>query len=181
MTQRSVMAVFLLAFCGSALAEAPAPRGAYFGVAGGASLFNDDGSLGLYDDTDTSFHGYLGYKFFPHFAVEARYADIGSFSDGFDRLELTAIAVYAQGIIPFSTSGWELFGHIGFADISQKVPGMYSASDTAGMAGGGVRWHINPTFAVGAQIDAYAWQNSDIGSRYDLSAGTQQLVFQISF
>lgn len=86
-----------------------------------------------------------------------------------------------QGIVPFSTSGWEIFGHIGFADVSQKVAGLYSASDTAGMAGGGVRWHINQSIAIGAQIDAYVWQNSDIGSEYDLSAGTQQLYFQITF
>ena len=65
--------------------------------------------------------------------------------------------------------------------MSQKVAGLYSASDTAATLGGGFRWYVNPSVALGAQFDVFVWQNDDIGSIYDLSAGTQQLVLQINF
>ena len=85
-----------------------------------------------------------------------------------------------MGFIPFGESGWELFGQIGVAQIKQSVS-FGSEDDSAGTAGIGVRWHINPKIAVAAQIDAYVWQNDFIGSEYDLSVGAEMLSFQVNF
>lgn len=176
------LAIALLATSGIAHADAPKAKGAYIGGSVGGAVFDDDGALGVfYDDTDTSLHIYAGYKFFRYLSVEGRYADLGSFSDGFDTLDITAVSAHVVGIIPFGTSGWEIFGHLGLAEVRQKVAGFYNASDSAGSAGMGVRWHINQSIAVAAQIDAYAWQNDEIGSLYDLSVGTTQLTFQFNF
>jgi len=129
----------------------------------------------FFDDEDTSLQVYGGYKFLKYFAVEARYVDLGSFSDGVDDLDLSGFSVHAVGIIPFGSSGWELFGQLGYGKINQKISGFYDEDDNAGAGGIGVRWHINPKFALAAQVDVYVWQNDDIGSAYDLSVGTNQI------
>jgi hypothetical protein len=100
---------------------------------------------------------------------------LGSFPDGVDDLDLSGFSVHAVGIIPFGSSGWELFGQLGYGKINQKISGFYDEDDNAGAGGIGVRWHINPKFALAAQVDVYVWQNDDIGSAYDLSVGTNQI------
>ncbi len=182
MVKNTILAALLLVVCGVTNADEPKARGAYIGGSIGASTFDDDGLTGGFlDDQDSSVQLYGGYKFFKYFAVEARYADLGSFSDGINTLDITALSVHAVGIIPFGTSGWELFGQLGLAQINQEVSGFGDQDDTGGAAGIGVRWHINQNIAVAAQIDAYVWQNDSIGSIYDLSVATNQLTFQINF
>ena len=112
--------------------------------------------------------------------IEARVADLGSNSDGSDSLDLSSLSIHALGIIPFGQSGWELFGQIGVAQIEQSVSG-FGFDDSAGTAGIGVRWHINPKITVAAQFDAYVWQNDLVGSEYDLSVSAEMLSFQFNF
>jgi len=179
---RNVILVTLLFVAAGANADEPKARGAYIGASFGASVFDDDGAIGgFFDDEDTSQQVYGGYKFFKNFAVEGRYAELGSFSAGFNTLDITALSVHAVGIIPFGTSGWELFGQLGVAQVNLEVTGLGDGDETAVTAGIGVRWHINQSFTVGAQIDAYVWQDDDLGSQYDFSVGTNQLSFQIDF
>ena len=181
MFRKTLFALTLLAFSATVSAEAPKENGIYVGVSGGTAIFDDDGGIGFFDDQDTAIQGYIGYKFFKHFGIEARAADFGGYSDGFDTLDISSVSVHAVGYIPFGTSGWELFGQIGYAQMSEEVAGFYDENDTAGTAGIGVRWHINPSFAVGIQVDAYVWENDLVGSNYDLSIGTQLLSVQFSF
>lgn len=183
MVRNTILAALLLFVCGVATAAEPKARGAYIGGAVGASTFDDGGALAgqFFDDQDTSFQVYGGYKFFKYFAVEARYVNLGSFSDGVDSLDITAFSVHAVGVIPFGTSGWELFGQLGLGQVNQEVTGFIDEDDSAGAAGIGVRWHINESFAVAAQIDAYAWENDTLGLPYDFSVGTSQLAFQLNF
>ena len=182
MVRNVILVTLLFVAAGVANAAEPKAKGAYIGASFGASVFDDDGAIGgFFDDEDTSKQVYGGYKFFKNFAVEGRYSDLGSFSDGFDSLDITALSIHAVGIIPFGTSGWEIFGQLGFAQVNQEVSGFGDEDDTAGSAGIGVRWHINESFTVGAQIDAYAWENDDLGSLYDFAVATNQLSFQIDF
>ena len=116
-----------------------------------------------------------------HFGIEARYTDIGSFSNGFETLELSSISAHLVGYIPFGRSGWELSGQIGYAQVNQEVSDYYSEEDTAGSLGVAIRWHVNPSFAIGAQIDAYAWQNDELGPEYDVSSGTYLFSIQFNF
>ena len=183
MARNTILAALLLfVVCGVANAAEPKARGAYIGGSIGASVFDDDGLTGgFFDDEDSSVLVYGGYKFFKYFAVEGRYAELGSFSSAIGSLDITAISAHAVGIIPFGTSGWELFGQLGVAQVKLEVPGLSDGEETAGAAGIGVRWHINQSFTVGAHIDAYAWQDDDFGSVYDISVATNQLTFQINF
>lgn len=182
MIRKTMLAFLLLAFSVAASAEAPKAKGAYIGASAGVSLFDDDGALGVFiDDEDKAFQGYVGYKFFEHFGVEARVTDFGSFSDGFESLDISSYSIHAVGFIPFGESGWELFGQIGFAQINQEVSGFVDTDDTAVTGGVGVRWHINQNVALAGQVDAYVWQNDLIGSAFDLSVGANMLSIQANF
>jgi hypothetical protein len=180
MIRKTLVAFLLLTVSATASAEAPNANGAYLGVSGGVAIADADGAFFLEDDQDTTVQVYLGFKFIKYFAVEARIADFGSYSDGFDSLDLSSMSLHAIGFIPFGESGWELFGQIGAAQMKQSVNGA-SDKDNAATLGLGVRWHINPKIAVAIQVDAYVWQNSNVGSEYDLSVGAETLSFQVNF
>lgn len=122
-------------------------------------------------------------NFFQYLAVEARYSNLGTYSDTIDSLDITAVSVHAVGMIPFGTSGWELFGQVGLAQIGVdiNVQGVSDLEDNATTAGIGVRWHVTQNIAIGAQVDAYVWSNDTIGSNFDLSVATQQVTLQINF
>lgn len=182
MLKKILLATLLMTASLVAQADEPKSKGAYIGASVGLSIFDDDNGLGIFnDDEDTAFQGYLGYKFFKYLGVEARYADFGGFSDGFDTLELKSRSIHAIAFIPFGTSGVEMFGQLGLAEIDQSVAGFGSEDDSALSGGIGVRWHVTPAFVVGAQIDAFVWENDNLGSGYDLSLATNQLTFQINF
>jgi hypothetical protein len=178
----AIIVVLLLGLSGAANAAEPKAKGPYVGALFGISIFDDDGATGgaYLDDQDAAFQVYGGYKFFKHFAIEARYTDFGSFSDGFDNLDISATSLHAVGIIPFGSSGWELFGQLGYGKVTQNVSD-YEADDNAGAGGIGVRWYLNPSFALTAQISVYVWQNDNLGDYYDLSVGANQLGIQFNF
>jgi hypothetical protein len=180
MYTKSLFTVLLLTISAAASAEAPKANGAYLGLSAGIAIADTDGAVFIVDDQDTAVQVYLGYKFIKNFAIEARVADFGSYSDGFDSLDVTSMSIHAIGIIPFGESGWEMFGQIGAAQIKQSVNGA-SDDDSATTLGLGFRWHINPQIAVAVQVDAYVWNNSGIGSEYDLSVGAEMLSFQVNF
>jgi OOP family OmpA-OmpF porin len=181
MIRKSLLTLLLLTVSATASAEAPKSNGAYLGISAGVTLADADGAFFFEDDQDTTVQLYLGYKFIKYFALEARIADFGSYSDGFDSIDISTMSIHAIGIIPFGESGWEMFGQIGAAKVEQSVAGFGSDDDSAATLGLGVRWHINPKIAVAIQVDAYVWQNSNIGSEYDLSVGAETLSFQVNF
>jgi len=185
MFRKLILATLLVAVAGVANAAEPKARGAYVGVSTGLATFDDDGLVatfgGFIDDEDTSVQIYGGYKFFKYFAVEGRYIELGSYSDGIDSLDITAISVHAVGIVPFGQSGWEIFGQLGLAQVTQDFAGFAEEDDNAGSAGLGVRWHIGQHFALAAQVDAYVWENDDTGILFDWSVTTTQVAFQFNF
>ncbi len=107
MLGKIILGSVLLGFCGFATAEESKSSGGYIGGAFGVTIFDDGGffaGLNL-DDQDKSLQVNGGYKILKHFAVEARYVDLGTYSvQGVD-LEATATSVHAIGIIPFGDSG----------------------------------------------------------------------------
>jgi len=184
MKKQLLLAVVLLGAFGIANADAPKSSGLYIGGSAGNVVLDDDGaSGGLLDDSDTVVGAYVGYKIFQYLAVEARYSQLGSYSDSIDTLDITAVSAHVVGMIPFGTSGWELFGQVGLAQvgIDINVQGVGDLEDNATTAGIGVRWHITQNIALGAQVDAYVWSNDTIGSNFDLGVATQQVFFQINF
>ena len=174
MIRKTLLAFLLLTVSATASAEAPKANGAYLGVSGGVTTADTDESGVLFEsDQDVTVQVYLGYKFIKHFAMEARFADFGSYSVGSSSFDLSSLSIHAIGIIPFGESGWELFGQIGAAKIRQSSTSG-SDKDSATTLGLGVRWHINPKIAVGIQVDAYVWQD-------DRSVAAETLSFQVNF
>jgi hypothetical protein len=164
----------------SAFGATPRESGFYLGAALGSTEFDDDGVFaGLgFDDSDTSIIAFGGYKFFRHFALEARYGDLGTYSVSPDitteRVSIDVWTVNAIGLVPFA-DGWEFYGQLGLGRVSFDCDGC--RSEDAGSAGLGIRYFFNPQIAVGFQVDAYTWEEGP----FDFGVGTAQLILKYLF
>jgi hypothetical protein len=169
----------LLATCAMASAAEPKARGFYLAAAAGQSIYDEDGAFGSFgDDEDKVFHAAAGYKILRYLAVEARYVDLGSFSIGFDDIDITATSIHVVGIIPFGKSGWELFGQLGVGNINVDILGLTDIDESAAAGGIGVRFSPTPRFGIGVQTDVYVWEEA---ATYNMSVGGTQLSFQFIF
>ena len=179
MFKNAAIVVALIAVAGTAVAEPSPEKGFYLVGAAGQSVYDEGGYFGNFgDDTDNSRQFAIGYKFLKHFAVEARYADFGSFSLGFQDFDVDAQSIHAVGIVPFGGSGWEFFGHVGLGTVKRDIDGFANLDDSA-MAGGiGFRWYPMPRFAIGIQTDVYVW---DDNNDWESSVGANQLSLQVIF
>jgi hypothetical protein len=166
----------------AANAAEPQQRGAYIGGGFGSSLFDDDGPFFAldFDDTDRSFQGHAGYRFFRYFAVEGRYTDYGTFNLQSVDLEAKAVSVHGVGIIPFGNSGWELFGQFGVGSLKVDFPGAEETETT--FAGGiGVRWFATRTLSIAVQTDVHVWEDDSLGTSYIPGIGATQFAVQLNF
>ena len=179
MFRNTIIIGFLLAVCAAASAAEPKARGFYIGGAGGISIYDEDGAFGNFgDDEDNMYQVHAGYKILKYLAIEARYVDFGSFSVGFDDFDISAKSIHVVGIIPFGTSGWELFGQLGVGDVNIDVRGFSDFDESATAGGIGVRYHATQNFSIGVQTDVYVWE---VASTFNLSVGGTQLSVQFNF
>ena len=185
-----VLVLGLLSFT-AAHAEGPFEKGAFVGVGGGITSYDDDNQFravgGVQDDEDRSLMVYGGYKFFKYLSVEGRLAGLGEYkvdngggsSVAFDYTALTGSAV---GHLPFGDSGWELFGQAGVGLIFRR--GEFPVADDEGgviTIGGGVRWTPVTNFSVALAIDGYGWIEEGVARDYNMSIGTSRLMLQLNF
>lgn len=179
MSRQIVAAIALLLVFGSAVAGPPKEKGFYLVGAAGQSVYDEGSSIFNFgDDEDNARQFAAGYKFLKYFAVEARYADFGTFEVNFEDFDVDARSIHAVGIVPFGTSGWEFFGQIGFGTVKQRLVGGFNADESA-MAGGiGFRWYPMPNVAIGVQTDVYVW---DDNNEWDSSVGANQFSIQVLF
>lgn len=173
MYRKLMLACVLLMFAVPGMAVESKANGGYIGGGAGMSVFEDDGAFDgfSFDDTDTALMIFGGYKFGKYFALEGRYTDYGSFSVigiGFD---VSALSVHAVGSIPFGTSGWELFGQLGFGQVSLDLAGDSTDESAFGM-GIGIRYSFSERLSVAAQTDVFAWEDSEPGQNYDFGVGS---------
>ena len=135
MTRQVVLTALLVLSWGVTDAAPPAEKGAYIGGGFGPTSLEDDGLFsGLtFDDSDSGFGIFGGYKFFKYLAVEARYADFGTFTVEGLGIDASVVSVHAVGIIPFADSGLELFGQLGLGTVDISIPGD-STRETVGSA-----------------------------------------------
>lgn len=183
MFKRMISMAALVAILGTAQAAEPLERGGYFGGGGGTSLFDDGGAFAGFsqDDTDTALMLFGGYKFFKYLSVEGRYSNFGSFDVEGIGLDGTALSVHAVGIVPFGTSGWELFGQLGIGNVNFEIEGT-SDEDQSAFAGGiGIRFSPTPNFAIGVQTDVFIWEDSSLGPTYDMSVGGTMITGRFIF
>jgi hypothetical protein len=168
-------------------AAEPLENGFFIGGSAGVSEFDDDGAFNgaSFDDGDSAFGINGGYKFFKHFAVEARYTDTGTFTlsglGGSVDIDTDVISVHAVGIIPFGASGWSIYGQLGLGIVGLDASGAFNDDDdeTVGSAGLGVSYNATENLSLALQIDAYAWE--DDSEDYDLAITTSQLVVRYTF
>ena len=185
MLRNVILGFILLGFCGIATAAESKNSGGYIGGALGVTVFDDGGffaGLGL-DDQDSSMQIHGGYKILKHFAVEARYVDLGSYSvQGLGlALEGTVTSVHAIGIIPFGDSGWELFGQLGLGTLDIEATGAPGFDEDVFAGGIGVRYSATRNFSLAVQTDVYVWEEDSTGFIYDMSVGGTQLAVQFIF
>jgi PPE-repeat protein len=168
-----------------ATAAEPKQKGFYIGGSVGVSNLDDDGAFdGLdFDDSDTAIALFGGYKILKYLAVEGRLTSFGTFSlsDGFttEKADLSSISAHVVGIVPFGTSGWELFGQLGLGNMDFDCDGC--SDETVGSAGLGVRYYPTTNLSISFQIDAYAWEEDGFGTTYDFAASGSQVGVQYIF
>jgi len=175
-------------FANAAFAGVLNEKGAYMGLALGKSKFDDDNQYGfsLADDKDSSFMLYGGYRFFKWFSVEGRLADLGEFKvddSGLVDVNYGVLTANAVFILPFGTSGWEIYGQAG-AGIVARSTSLPIGDDEGGVAtiGAGVRFTPIKNLSLALQIDGYGWVEEEDGAPdYDTSIATSQLVIQYNF
>jgi len=185
--KRRVLAVCTLMFaCASAVAAEQEARGFYIGGLAGAASFEDDGLFAgaRFDDSGTSYGIYGGYKFLRYLAVEGRLSNLGGYTvslQGFSAdIDVTGVSAHVVGIIPFGTSGWELFGQLGLGGVKIDAGGD-DENNTVGSAGIGLRFYPSPHLGISLQMDAYAYEEDDFGDTYDLGVTTTQLGIHYLF
>ena len=177
-----LVVLVILAVSGVAFADPAKERGAYIGAGFAGTTFDDDGDFsGLdFDDSDSGLAVFGGYKFLKHFAVEARYNDFGTFTlEGFG-IDVSSLSVHAVGIIPLGDNGWELFGQLGLGTVDFDLDGE-SEDESVGSAGLGVRFSWSSNFAIAAQLDAYAYEDTSLGDSYDVGVTSAMISFQYIF
>ena len=170
--------------CGSiAVADQSKSRGAFIGGGLGISTFDDGGAFAgsSFDDEDSSFQIYGGYKFLPYFALEGRYVDLGTFTVNTLDIDVTAASIHAVGIVPFGESGWELFGQLGLGVVNFDLTGLGDEDEEVFAGGIGVRFSPTSNFSLAIQTDVYVWEDNSLGPVYDLAVGGTQLTIQYIF
>lgn len=179
---RLLVGLVCLALSSAAFAEPSKERGAYLGAGFAGTTFDDDGAFaGLnFDDSDSGFALFGGYKFLKYLAVEGRYNNFGTFTLEGAGVDVTSLSVHAVGIIPFGTSGWELFGQLGLGTV-EFDSGFGTEDESVGSAGMGVRYSWSGNFSVAAQVDAYAYEDTSLGVAYDVGVTSTMLSFQYTF
>ena len=182
MLRKIVFAGVILFAGASANAAEPLAKGLYAGGSFGASVFDDDGAFfGLdFDDTDTAFQGHLGYKFLKFFAIEGRVTNYGTFDLESLGLDATAVSLHGVGIVPFGTSGWELFGQLGVGSVKIDVDGT-DETETSFAGGIGVRYYATQNLSIGVQTDVHVWEEESLGFSLTPGVGATQFTVQFIF
>lgn len=175
--------VFLLLATGNVLADPAKVRGGYVGGGLGATMFDDGGAYAFLeqDDSDSGFSIFGGYKFFRYFSVEGRYTDFGTFSVEGIAFDASVLSAHAVGIIPFGSSGWEIFGQLGFGILDDELPGASSESEAVAAAGAGVRYSPTENFSFALQLDVNVYEKTFLGATYDVGFAARSITLQYIF
>ena len=166
MKQLFVIAGMMLALCASAYAADKNIKemGVYIGGTAGITYYDDKG---VFDDAnldDNSWAGQViaGYKFNKYFALDARYVDLGSYSDSVSKAKLQAWSGNVVGSYPFSNSGWEIFGQLGYGQAKASTNCCGSKERDTQTGGLGVRWSLNRHLSFSGQVDTWRFKVNPI-------------------
>jgi len=133
---------------------------AYVGLGVGQSIIKN----GQFDENDTGFKVFGGYRFNPNLAVEAAYLNFGKpgITTAGTKLEYEACsaAVWAKGLLPISRN-IDLFGKAGWAYWEAK-----SYTTPSGLPTAKYKWKGND-FTWGAGVGFNQWKSFSIQMEYE--------------
>lgn len=166
MKHRSVLLVAgLVALSLVAGSAGAADNGFYLGASFGRSeLAIDDFDEDFdYNDAQTGYKVFLGYRFLTFLAVEASFVDFGTFQDSTSTVDvetdLQAFDGYAVGMLPLGIA--DLFAKVGVVswdadiiDAIEEVGGSGSDSGTDMAYGLGLQVRIK-SFAIRAEVELF--------------------------
>jgi OOP family OmpA-OmpF porin len=149
-------------------AQAPAATGWYTGFGLGQSRLGfktGDFNIGpagtgiSFDESDTAFKFFAGYRVLPWLAIEGGYDNLGRNTVGFsnaggaarleykvDALKLTGVGSFAFGNTGFSAFGKLGFGYTRVREDSSNFPAVMARSDVSES-----EWKITPVIGAGVQ------------------------------
>jgi len=158
----------VLGCTGSALAQSPSATGWYTGFGMGQSRlgfktgdFNigGAGTVATFDDSNTAYRFFAGYRLLPWLAVEGGYDNLGNNAvvytsgGGSARLayKVDAVKLAGVGSIPFGNTGFSAFGKVGFGYTRVRTD---SGNFPAVVGRGELSerdWKISPVIGAGLQ------------------------------
>jgi OOP family OmpA-OmpF porin len=177
-----LIAGVLLALCTNVYAADKNVKqmGVYLGATVGATKYDDDGAVtdSNFDDEDYLAQIIAGYKFNKYFALDARYVDLGNYSDSSGKVDITAWSGNVVGSYPFTNSGWEAFGQLGYGRLTGDSNCCGKDTENTATAGLGIRWSLNRHLSFSGQLDTWQFRVNGDDRNYTqyisaLSAGIQ--------
>ncbi len=135
-----------------------------------------------FDDEETAFKAFFGYRFHKNFAVELDYLNYGEIEDNIMGIDieiddLYAVALYGVGILPL-TEKFELFVKLGGAywdgEAKASVGGVSARSDENGTElayGLGASYAFTEKFAVRAEYEEVDTDSDDLSQLGMLTVG----------
>ncbi len=140
----------------------------YIGAGLGQFMYEEDvPPFGSFDESDTAWKIFGGYRFNDYFAVEGGYADLGEPEDTLSginvELDIDAFVVEAVGFVPLGQQ-FELFGKLGVASWDAKATASAGGvSASADDDGTDLAWGVGGKFGVAPNFDIRAeWEAVDI-------------------
>jgi len=183
MIRKAISVLALVVASSSAHASGPLEQGGYIGGGIGASRFDDSFFIVDFDrdDSDSATMLYAGYKFSRYLSLEGRYSDFGTFPLAGTAADISALSVHAVGTVPFGSSGWELYGQLGYGSVNFDFFS-FAAEDESALAGGiGLRFRPSQNFSIGVQADVFVWDDNLFGPAYDSGVGSTTVTASIYF
>lgn len=167
--------------CGLCILSSSAfAQGGYIGASIGKGTYKEDVTIinEKFDESDTGFKIFGGYRFNDNIALEGFYTDYGKPSGtllGYDvNVELDGFGAYVVGILPFGT-GFEVFGKAGFIawDASANIGDVRGDADDTDFAYGvGVSYFFDDHFGIQGEWEAINFDQSGMDADM-LSVGIQ--------
>ena len=107
----------------------------------GASAGQGNQEVGTFDEADTAFKVFGGYRFIKFFGVEADYRDFGAPETQGVEVDSTAFDLWAVGVIPIAN--FELFGKAGVTSWESEITGQPDQDGSDLAYGVGAAWKIS--------------------------------------
>lgn len=151
-----------------ALAQSPSGTGWYTGFGMGQSrlgfktgdfAIGPAGTAAAFDDSNTAFKFFAGYRLLPWLAIEGGYDNLGRNSVSFTNAggtakvdyKVDAVKLAGVGSIPFGNTGFSAFGKVGFGytrvrENSSNFPAVVGRGELSDRD-----WKISPVVGAGLQ------------------------------